>query len=361
MPIRTDDCEPNVLALLSSCGRPLSRKKIVSRMKKKRKRVNDGEVHRALKKGDIKKALKRLVSSGQVEEVNQDGKRRFLFSSANNMESRLSQPSSFLEDEPNELPADKGINAGEALPFAELMRRQQRETSQLSEDDKFSNEVGENVDDEIARLEAELAAESDDSDASSQSDEEESESDSGDCGDGVVRLSNLSQDERIAPLPESALPKNKRRKLKGIDNALAGEENLGETKQGKGKGAGNQVSKGLQDAVKEVLSGYVARSNERIPFYCRVCAYQAKTLEDFKAHKRTDFHLAAVQAEKKATYCQACRKQFTSPIQMKEHLQSRPHKEKMDYLRSKNSGGSGGRGFGGRRNGKAGSARRQWC
>ena len=40
-------------------------------------------------------------------------------------------------------------------------------------------------------------------------------------------------------------------------------------------------SDGLRDAVQEVLSGYVARSSEKIPFYCRVCLHQSENQEDF--------------------------------------------------------------------------------
>jgi hypothetical protein len=48
-------------------------------------------------------------------------------------------------------------------------------------------------------------------------------------------------------------------------------------------------------------------------------------------HKTTDFHKAAVSVEKKATYCKLCRKQLTSIVQMQDHLESRPHRDKMDH------------------------------
>jgi len=43
----------------------------------------------------------------------------------------------------------------------------------------------------------------------------------------------------------------------------------------------NQNSTGLRDAVKELLDGYVARSSQKISFYCRVCAIQSKDINDF--------------------------------------------------------------------------------
>ena len=52
-------------------------------------------------------------------------------------------------------------------------------------------------------------------------------------------------------------------------------------------------------------------------------------------HKTTDFHKAAVSVEKKATYCKLCRKQLTSIVQMQDHLESRPHRDKMDLVKER--------------------------
>jgi hypothetical protein len=46
-------------------------------------------------------------------------------------------------------------------------------------------------------------------------------------------------------------------------------------------GFSDGFSDGLRDAVQELLSGYVARSSEKIPFYCRVCLHQSENQEDF--------------------------------------------------------------------------------
>ena len=79
--------------------------------------------------------------------------------------------------------------------------------------------------------------------------------------------------------------------------------------------------------------------------------------QEFFGHKQSDFHKTAVEVERKASYCKLCRKQLTSPEQLKEHLTSRPHKERMDRARSRNppgrgrgGRGRGGRGYGGRGN-----------
>ena len=69
---------------------------------------------------------------------------------------------------------------------------------------------------------------------------------------------------------------------------------------------------------------------------------------EFQQHKQTEFHKVAVQAERKASKCNLCRKQFTSVIQLREHLASRPHRQRMDRMKEKQRGGGRGRGFGGR-------------
>ena len=81
---------------------------------------------------------------------------------------------------------------------------------------------------------------------------------------GAICLSECASDF-IAPLPKTVLPTNKRKKLK-IDS-----EEDGSNENGSGG-----FSDGLRDAVKEVLSGYVARSSEKIPFYCRVCLFASE-------------------------------------------------------------------------------------
>ena len=94
--------------------------------------------------------------------------------------------------------------------------------------------------------------------------------------------------------------------------------------------------------MKEVLSGYTARSSEKIPYYCRFCSKQYNNEVEFFEHKNTEFHIAAVAVERKATYCRLCRIQLTSPVQMKEHLKSKPHKERLHKVSGGRGGGRGG-------------------
>lgn len=404
----------DIVAVLSSCGKneSLKRKKITSKC------VKESQL-KGLNKSEVKEALRELVKSGRVKELGEDGSSRYMICS--DWEDSESSGGSGGSDSSSE-EDDDSLDKNEPLPFAEMMRKRAGKSSKTDDkesngdDDNGSDPDGEDIDDEIRRLEAELAADSDDDDSSDYSggsddegipdtddDEMEGKSkkkisfgpsteytddrmkDSSErmaSEDGILR-SNLEA-ERIAPLPKSALPQMKRRKLKGIDADVDGDGKKKKKRKSPSKDDNEDINDGLREAVKEVLSGYEARSHERIPFYCRVCSVQSKDMESFLAHKNTDFHKAAVKAERKATYCQACRKQFTSPVQMEEHLNSKPHHERMVYLRSKNQGGGGrggrggrgagrfgagrgrfggdGRGYGGRgRGGSRAGSNRQWC
>ena len=259
------------------------------------------------------------------------------------------------------------------VPYAEILRRragQEKPDRTESENEKQEQEEDFDIDEEIRRLEAELAADDDESD-----EESKEASDDDVClerdkrvsfgkdrvkeiepstpeikdtpGDAVVCFSTVAED-RIAPLPANCLPQTKKRILKGIDD-------VDDPLQNKPKKP--KVSNGLRDAVKEVLHGYVARSSERLPFYCRVCAKQYTNDKEFFDHKSTDFHKSAVEVERKTSFCKLCRKQFTSPVQLKEHISSRPHKERLDQVRSRQSH-SKHAGFQSRANDHS---RRQWC
>jgi len=415
---RLDCLKSVILDILASRGKneSLKRKKITSKC------IAEGQI-KDLNKSEVKKALRELVKSGRVKDRGEDGSSRYMICSYSDSELGGGSDSGSSS-------SDWGAQ-DEPLPFAQLMRERAEESSKgddkktSGEDDNGSEEEGgggggggggEDIDDEIRRLEAELAAHSD-GDASSdysggsydesipEDDEMEGKSkrkilfgasteyaddrrmatpdEHTTSGARIIR-SNLEA-ERIAPLPKSALPQMKRRKLKGIDADAGDDGNPGEQKKKRTSSDKDEkeVSDGLREAVKEVLSGYTARSHERIPFYCRVCSVQSKDMVSFLAHKNTDFHKAAVRAERKATYCHACRKQFTSPVQMEDHLNSKPHNERMVFLRSRHQrggdrGGRGGRGpgrtggsgnFGGGGGGYCGRGRgdsrarsnRQWC
>ncbi|KAL7569335.1 hypothetical protein ACA910_016877 [Epithemia clementina (nom. ined.)] len=243
-----------------------------------------------------------------------------------------------------------------------LKKRRQQEKQLL----KAEAENAIDIDEEIARLEAELAKD-DDEDSSVDDDVDDDESSSSESNinkleedmeqqsfvagtDGIVCLSAL-KDERIESLPVEYLPQAPK-------NASA---RKAKTK----KQVPTAAPSGLEKAVQEVLSGYVPRSAERMPFYCRVCQKQYSSETEFFEHRKTQFHLVAAEAERKASYCKLCRKQLTSPAQLKEHLKSKPHKERLQRVSSSSSsnaarGNNQNDARGGRRDQTSSASNRQW-
>lgn len=289
---------------------------------------------------------------------------------------------------------DGDANDERSVPIAKRMRGKQPAMVNHADDTRNGDSEEVDLDEEIRRLEAELAA--DESDGESESDEEivdnsaatsihgnydagnehtrKSNAQTQDVDDdntGIICLSNLAND-RIEPLPETSLPKNKRRMMKGVDSTSGTEILPNERKkkqkraQSSSSTADHTVSKGLQDAVTDLLQSYIPSSQlDRPPFYCRVCQHQSSTQIEFDTHRSTDLHKVAVKEERKRTYCKLCKKQLTSLVQMEEHLGSRPHRERMDKVMDKQRGiaGGGSRGKGEKyhRGLKSGQGERQWC
>lgn len=220
-------------------------------------------------------------------------------------------------------------------PIAEILRRrhkQARGTSQCAQNDQEISDAVD-IDEEIKRLEQELANES------------SSDNDSFEEDTAVVCLSAVAH-ERIDPLPSHVLPGSKSRRLKidkveellptaTVDNrAIEGGQRRLRKKIRREQELGADDKSNMLAVVQEMMAGYVARSSERIPFYCRVCQVQSENETAFLEHKLTEFHKLAVKEEQKASYCKVCRKQLTSVVQLHEHLSSKPHRDRMDYLRS---------------------------
>jgi len=352
------DAETVILKHMVSSSGSVPEEAIVKEVKKIAASMNDSTIN----KKAIKKILKKLVKSGKLSLVAGGEKKVYSLSVVSNSGRECCGPhhgSSAVDDEDNV--------SSKPLPFAEVLRRRQEAPHQTSskvildsnkEEEKESTEEVDDIDEEIRRLEAELNADQSDSD----SDEEVVVDDDNDDHDDnlrpvnsddpkcttdekahVISLSTLASD-RIEALPETALPYNKRRTLKGIDK-VDDDRTSDEPKMKRRKkssetsSSGNNISDGLRAAVKQVLDGYKPRSNEKIPFYCRVCARQYENDAEFFAHKKEEFHKAAVALEKKASYCKLCRKQLTSPVQLKEHLNSKPHNDRLQMMKIRQGGG----------------------
>lgn len=269
----------------------------------------------------------------------------------------------------------------EEVPLAEILRREnKKDLSQTSGEEEHTQQDSDqkpDIDDEIRRLEAELAEFDDDSSCSSSSKEQEDDIEVGTTNkkkrkvkfgettfreiptckpkassskQDIICLSAVSED-RIDPLPSTSLP--------AISRKRNADDNLSYIRKKKRENEPSvSSSNGLEKVVKEVLDGYVARSSEKLPFYCRVCAKQYSNLDEFQSHFSGEFHRAAAALERKASYCKLCRKQLTSPVQLKEHLKSKPHRERLHRVRQKQQQNTYAESRG--PNSSSGS-RRQWC
>lgn len=261
------------------------------------------ELKRLLKAKHIKSTLRHLCEQGDIKK---DGDNYVLLAVHGGKETSERQGLPAVKSQANE------------MPIAMQMRKEATKSNHVT-----ISLPQEDIDDEIRRLEAELE-QSSSSEESSEEDGEPSD------GEGVLSLSEFAKD-RISSLPAAALP------VAGRYNPKDGLK-ASKKKRSQGKATDYTVSPGLKEAVKEVLSGYRARSSERLPFYCRVCSEQYETETEFFNHKDTQFHKTAVDMERKASYCKLCRKQLTSPTQMKEHLSSRPHRERLHKMKDRQSG-----------------------
>ena len=321
-----------------------------------------------IRKKHIKKALRKLLCKGYIACIDRNGDKLYSISSTNdsivNNDDDGGEDSEGSHKDLQDL-KDNEVDR-EEIPFAELMRQKaataliQPQTSPVKKMVRFSQQSEEDsdIDERIRRLEREL--EEDDSDNDSTYDGDDGDDEDGRNGDvvtdepvitgdamnnaesNILSFSTLA-DDRIEALPAACLPQaGTSKRLFGAVDAKNSDESTANVpiKKTKRDDKKQQVSKGLQEAVQEVLNGYVARSSERLPFYCRFCAKQYGNEREFLKHKKEIFHKTAVEMEQRATYCRLCHKQLTSPAQMQEHLKSRPHHERLQRVKQKQSGGT---------------------
>lgn len=226
------------------------------------------------------------------------------------------------------------------------------------------------IEKQIEELEAQLTYKGEES---SEDLSDESESDSGeeektrgasdvivqaDKSGNVVKYVSALSSERIEPLKRELLPaadcgssKNKRHQESGgaattkrkrvIKFADENKERRHEspdrqTDKPRRSGETNRSDSGMEKTIKELLNNYEPSSANRLPFWCRVCKFQGRDTDDLLDHRETEFHKAAVRMETKMSYCQLCRKQFTSPIQLQEHLRAKGHKDRLERVRAAN-------------------------
>jgi len=365
--------EPAILSILhkaaASSNEGLSRKKLLKKIQRKAEGVATEKI--------VDDLLARMCGSGKVVCVKGKGKHaKYIVAVEESSSSSEDEHSSGDSDKSDDEKVIQDKDDIDLLPFAERMRRKRQaatvEQEQEKDDGKKSaaSKETEDIDDEIKRLEAELEASGGGTD---DSDDDDSDDDDGnshgeslsssmgaseEIGARIISLSAVA-DERIPALPKCALPLPQCKRTLKIDREM----DVGDSLQRKKRKKGDQTQSGdgLKAAVREMLGDYVARSSERLPFYCRVCAKQMSNEEEFRGHKKTEFHKVAVKEEQKASYCRLCRKQFTSPVQLKEHLNARPHREKLAAVKMKQQGGRWTKTNYGKRQKHLSSGGRQWC
>ena len=177
----------------------------------------------------------------------------------------------------------------------------------------------------------------------------------------ITKFISQSNLDRIASLPKAYLPEPQLRKHRNNDDDDHKEKaNLKKQKKRKKDSidgsTSNSISSsggttnidlsnpptknglsGLESTIREMLRNYQPLSGDKIPFYCRICRYQGTDLNDWNQHKLMPEHEIASEIELKMSYCKLCRKQFTSPAQLKEHLNAKPHKQKLKDIKEKQS------------------------
>ena len=320
-------------------------------------------------KKDIKQALKQLVSENKLCKDS-----NYYF---------IPDPCASSGSSEEESGGDESLEKQPYVPIAQRMRKQSFDDALISEKiveskKELSKPHQVDLDEEIRRLEAELAADSasdedavscdvsyQDSDKNVQNSahtsakDDESVSSNLQSNEGMICFSK-SANERIEPLPASAMPQIARKTITGQDKKLS--------KKRKHDKKEHTINKGLKSAVDDLLSNYKSRSEvEQTPWYCRVCQHQSSDEAEFLDHRASELHKMATKEHQRKTYCRMCRKQMTSVIQFQEHLNSRPHRDLLASKRSQQQGrgkGGAGRGFcrdGGGRAGRGEIGQRQWC
>ena len=192
------------------------------------------------------------------------------------------------------------------------------------------------IDDEIARLEAELAEANDSGDDGSDSDDSSNANGNDDndddhaAGEALIFKSDVTDEDRIPSLSAAYLPTVA---FKALAKPQAGKETR-EAKVAKGPKPSKDERKANEPVVSRAqkqaeLFSYIRgyEPSEHKPFYCRICNFQGSSVEDLAVHRASDDHKAAADRDQKVCYCKLCRKQFTSPAQLTEHLKGKSHKD----------------------------------
>lgn len=149
----------------------------------------------------------------------------------------------------------------------------------------------------------------------------------------IVKILSSLEKEKIVPLPKRYLPTKQclfsdkgKTDFKNQKRKLAFHDEEGDYKK-------SITKSGFEKTVQDLLQNYEPASIEKRPFYCRVCRFQGKSLDDLEYHRNSSEHRLAIDNEKKMCYCRLCKKQFTSPDQMKDHLKGKAHNDRLNKIK----------------------------
>jgi hypothetical protein len=228
------------------------------------------------------------------------------------------------------------------IPIGKLLRKKAPPTSStvLSLDEQIAL-LERDLDSDSASVEEEGINGEDDDDEKHLFDVEKDES-----GSLVKLVSKSLLEHRIGPLPPSQLPSATCGFAGGGKHFESGQvktaskvrfSDQGGEANKRARTSTNPVShkppsrSGIESAVRELMVNYVPSSVEHKPFWCRVCLFQGKDTTDLEVHKESREHKMKVAVEARLCSCGPCRKNFTSPEQLKEHLGGKLHRERMGF------------------------------
>lgn len=226
-------------------------------------------------------------------------------------------------------------------PIGLQMRKEKSKSTKSAAPEKVSIL---SIDEQIALLQKNVGSSNDGSSGSDSDSGSESEEDgysSGDSADGlrverdsegnIIRfVSSIQDKEKISPLSAEYLPAARCNTSSYVEGGKSKKRSIRFSDEGP---TPEQIAiSGMEKTVREMLAHYEPASHDKKPFFCRVCSHQAGSMEELEEHKLSDFHAVAVKVERTRSFCKHCEKQFTSPDQLKSHMEGKAHKEKVANL-----------------------------
>ncbi len=68
---------------------------------------------------------------------------------------------------------------------------------------------------------------------------------------------------------------------------------------------------------------------KKLPYCCRPCGFQGKSMAEFEAHRQSKEHAKISDQTMKKLNCPQCRKQFNSLVQYEDHCKGKLHQQNL--------------------------------